>query len=129
MSTAITIKAARTLLQLPPRKKLKVSEVKSAWTKTMSAIKPAHPCKAAQKRVLCNARDLLLSTAVDRDAAEPPASVAAATPDPAPEVNSNILTITQDGRLLSGSNKPVGSCGTVAAAIAYCTAAASGAGA
>jgi len=117
-----TIKTARTLLELPPRKKLTVDEIQSAWKK---AIKPAHPDHggtAEQVQAINDARDLLLPTAVDAD--ELPTATVDPTPiDPGAATDANTLVITPQGRLFSLRDVYVGNCGTVAAAIAYCAAA------
>ena len=115
----MTIKAARTLFELPPRRKLTADEINTAWKREVKTAHPDHGGTADLLVAVNEARDLLLA-GVTGDAAIP---VEAEFSAPGTATDTNTLVITPEAHLFGQLDHYVGKCGTIAAAIAYCAAA------
>ena len=118
----MTQKAARVLLELPPRRKLTADEITAAWKREVKTAHPDHGGTADLFDAVNEARDLLL------------AKVAGATGDkaipvdaefnaPGASTEANVLLITPEAHLFGQLDHYVGQCGSIAAAMAYCAAA------
>jgi len=112
----LTIAKARKLLGLPPRRAFSEEELQTSWRE---AAKAAHPDAGGTDEQIIQvnaARDLLQPLAVE-SVAEPSAKT---TRKPKPAKSEAVLTISPEGHLFGEADQYVGSCHTVAAAIAYC---------
>jgi len=109
----MTNAAARKLLGLPPRKAFTEEDLQKAWR---IAAKAAHPDAGGSDAAMAKinaARDLLQPIAQQQ-----------AMPAPArkhqPVDNEHPLAITPEGHLFGPGDLYVGTCHTIAAAIAFC---------
>ena len=117
--TDLTITKARKLLAIPPKGSFTDELLQSAWRE---AAKAAHPDAGGTNELIIQvnaARDLLQPMAVE----SMPETKARTTKKPEKTKSESVLTISPEGHLFGVADQYVGSCHSVAAAIAYCGAA------
>ena len=115
----MTVKAARGLFELPPRRKLTADEINTAWKREVKTAHPDHGGTADLLVAANEARDLLLAGVTGAAAITVDAEFSA----PGTATDTNTLVITPEAHLFGQLDNYVGKCGTIAAAIAYCAAA------
>ena len=115
----MTLKQARALFELPPRRKLTADEITAAWKREVKAAHPDHGGTADLLEAVNEARDLLLASVTGDEAIPVDAKFNA----PGTATEANTLVITPEAHLFGKSDTYVGKCGTIATAIAYCAAA------
>lgn len=116
--TDLTITQARKLLAIPPKGSFTDELLQSAWRE---AAKAAHPDAGGTNELIIQvnaARDLLQPIAVE----SLPETKARTTKKPEKTKSETVLTISPEGHLFGVADQYVGSCHSVAAAIAYCAA-------
>lgn len=114
----LTITRARKLLGIPPKGSFTDELLQSAWRE---AAKASHPDAGGTNELIIQvnaARDLLQPIAVE----SMPETKARTTTKPEKTKSETVLTISPEGHLFGVADQYVGSCHSVAAAIAYCAA-------